>query len=243
MIRIRTTLQLIVLMVLFTSNSRAQLWFDIGFNAGVGTSFITQQGFYQVNQVNFIPKLNTTYSGKIGVNFTDKHSVVLDLGWNNRNFSIDQNEVPGMGISETSRMDFGFSGFRFTPLYRYTNEGSFIELGPEFGRISSQYVNDMTSLPDVFIFENYIRGVFGIGGYFIGNERVTLVMGLRMMYDFTELRSSYAKEISFPFHNYNEISNPSRLSALEFQINFELNISLGFLYRNNCGLRTLMFKW
>ena len=114
---------IVIVFLLIASNGWTQIWFDLGFNAGMGTSFITQQGFYQVNQVNFIPKLNTTYSGKIGVNFTDKHSVVLDLGVNNRNFSIDQNEVPGMGISETFRMDFGFSGFRFTPLYRYTNEG------------------------------------------------------------------------------------------------------------------------
>ena len=243
MIHLRTSLQFTLLFLLLSTHSTAQIWFDLGFNAGVGTSFITQQGFYQVNQVNYLPRLNTTYSGKIGVNFNDNHSVVLDLGVNNRNFSIDQNEVSGMGISETFRMDFGFSGFRFTPLYRYTNEGSFIELGPEFGRISSSYVNDITPLPDIFIFEDYIRGVFGIGGYVLGNERVTLVMGLRMMYDFTELRTSFGKEISFPFQNYNGISNPSRLSALEFQINFELNISLGFLYRNNCGLRTLMFKW
>jgi len=243
MIRKKIALLLTLLLLIFASNTRAQLWFDLGFNAGVGTSFITQQGFYQVNQVNYLPRLNTTYSGKIGVNFTEKHSVVLDLGVNNRNFSIDQNEVPGMGISETFRMDFGMSGFRFTPLYRYTNEGSFIEIGPEFGSVSSQYVNDITPLPDIFIFEDYIRGVFGIGGYFIGNERVTLVIGLRMMYDFTELRTSYGKEISFPFQNYSEVSNPSPLNALEFQVNFELNISLGFLYRSNCGLRTLIFNW
>ena len=67
--------------------------------------------------------------------------------------------------------------------------------------------------------------------------------GLRMMYDFTELRSSYGKEISFPFQNYPEITNPSPLNALEFQVNFELNISLGFLSRTNCGRRTLMFVW
>ena len=221
----------------------AQIWFDIGLNAGLGTGFITQKEFYQVNQVNFIPKLNTTYSGKIGVNFNDHHSIVFDLGLNNRNFSIDQNEVPGMEITETFRMDFGLSGFRFTPVYRYTNEGSFIELGPEFGRVSSQYINDINEVANVSIFENYTRGMFGFGGYVLGNERVTLVVGFRVMYDFTELRTDYGKQISFPFNNYNEISNPSRLSALEFQINFELNISLGFLYKNNCGTRTLMFKW
>ena len=232
-----------MLMVLFTSNSKAQLWFDIGFNAGAGTSFITQKGFYQVNQVNYLPQLNTTFSGKIGVNFSEKHSVVLDLGVNNRKFSIDQNEVPGMGLSETFRMDFGMSGFRFVTLYRHTNDGSFIEVGPEFGRASSQYLTDLTPLPDIFIFDDYIRGVLGIGGYFIGSERVTLVIGLRVMYDFTELRSSYGKEISFPFQNYPEITNPSPLNALEFQVNFELNISLGFLSRTNCGRRTLMFVW
>ena len=232
-----------IITLLIPSSLSSQIWFDIGLNVGSGTSFITQKEFYQVNQVNFIPKLNNTYSGKLGVNFNDKHSVVLDLGVNNRNFSIDQNEVPGMGISETFRMDFGLSGFRFTPLYRYTNEGSFIELGPEFGRVSSQYINDMNEVANVSVFENYTRGVFGFGGYVFGNERVTLVVGFRIMYDLTELRTSYGKQISFPFYNYNEISNPSRLSALEFQINFELNISLGFLYRNKCGTRTLMFKW
>lgn len=243
MILKKKALLLTLLLLTFNSNGRAQLWFDLGFNAGIGTSFITQKEFYQVNQVNYLPQLNTTFSGKIGVNFSEKHSVVIDLGVNNRNFSIDQNEVPGMGISETFRMDFGMSGFRFTPLYRYTNGGSFIEAGPEFGRASSQYVTDITPLPDIFIFDDYIRGVLGIGGYFIGNERVTLVVGLRMMYDFTELRSSYGKEISFPFQNYPEIANPSPLNALEFQVNFELNISLGFLSRTNCGRRTLMFTW
>ena len=77
----------------------------------------------------------------------------------------------------------------------------------------------------------------------MGNERVTLVIGLRMMYDFTELRSDHAKELQFPFQNYPEILAPSPFGALEFQINFELNISLGFLYRGNCGMRTLMFEW
>lgn len=221
----------------------SQIWFDIGLNVGLGTSFITQNEFYQVNQVNFIPKLNTTYSGKIGVNFNDQHSLVFDLGINNRNFSIDQNEVPGMEINETFRMNFGLSGFRFTPLYRHTNEGAFIEIGPEFGKVSSQYINDIDPFSNELVFEDYIRGVLGFGGYVLGNERVTLVVGFRIMYDITELRTDYGKQISFPFNNYNEISNPSRFSALEFQLNFEMNISLGFLYRNNCGVRTLMFKW
>jgi hypothetical protein len=241
MIHLRTSFQFTLLFLLLTTNSTAQIWFDIGLNAGAGTSFITQQGFYQVNQVNFIPKLNTTYSGKIGVNFTDNHALVIDLGVNNRAFSIDQNEIPGYFNTDTYRMDFGLSGFRVGSLYRHTNEGSFIELGPEFGRVSSSYVNDICQCQ--FSFENYVRGVLGIGGYVLGNKRVTLVVGLRMMYDFTDLRSELTKELDFPFQNYPEIEETSPLQALEFQVNFELNISLGFLYRNNCGLRTLMFKW
>lgn len=243
MTKTKTTLLLYVLMYFLSFNGRSQLWFDLGINSGLGTSFITQKEFYQVNQVNYLPQLNTTFSGKLGVNFSENHSLVIDIGVNNRNFSIDQNEIPSMGINETFRMNFGMSGFRFLPLYRYTNEGSFIELGPEFGKVSTQYLSDFNPLTNNKIFEDYIRGVLGIGGYFIGNERVTLVIGFRMMYDFTELRGEIAKENSFPFQNYPEIINQNPLNALEFQVNFELNISLGFLSRTNCGRRTLMFSW
>ena len=231
--------------LLIFSNSMTQIWFDIGLNAGLGTSFITQKDFYQVNQVNFLPQLNTTYSTKIGVNFTDKHAVIIDLGVNNRNFSIDQNEVPNMDISDTYRMDFGCSGFRLAALYRKTDESVFIELGSEFGKVSKTYrIDPVSTMISGGEFTNeYIRGVLGIGGYVFGNERVTFVMGLRIMYDFTDLRSAYGESISFPLHNYYQSPNPSPLGALDFQVNFELNISLGFLYRNKCGSRVLMFQW
>ena len=236
-------LKIITVLLLLTPDAISQIWFDIGLNAGTGTSFIMQKEFYQENQVNFLPQLNTSYSAKIGINFSDHHAIIIDLGRNNRKYSIDQNEVPNMDITETFRMDFGLSGFKIAPLYRNTKEGFFIEAGPEFGKIVTSYVNDFAdyTYEDEVFEEDFIRGVLGIGGYVLGNQRVTFVMGLRLMYDFTDLRSSYGQSISFPLQNY-QYSNSSALGAFDFQVNFELNISLGFLYRNKCGRRTLMFS-
>ena len=119
------------------------------------------------------------------------------------------------------------------------------EFGPEFGFLQTQYFHDASvpSLNDnVFFKAQMIRAAIGFGGYILGNERVTIVSGLRILYDLSDLRSKQAMDKQFPYHNYENLANKP-FQAFDIQLCMELNFSLGFLVRKSCGKRTLMFHW
>ena len=76
----------------------------------------------------------------------------------------------------------------------------------------------------------------------MGSERITLVSGLRILYDFADLRSDNAVNAQFPYQNYDE-QRDSPFKAFDIQFSVELNISLGFLVRSSCGRRKLLIQW
>ena len=94
----------------------------------------------------------------------------------------------------------------------------------------------------MFFEKSCYRLLAGLGGFVFGTERVTLVTGIRLIYDLSDLRASSFQGQAFPFQNYNDSSLHHTLRALDFQINLELNDSLGFLYRSQCGKRQLIFQ-
>ncbi|MEJ6686078.1 MAG: hypothetical protein QNK70_02220 [Crocinitomicaceae bacterium] len=121
--------------------------------------------------------------------------MVLDLGIVNRNFHLIQKDLHNNNLLE-QHMNFGYSGFRILPMYRHTKDGSYIELGPEFANIQSPYFSDDANgtITNSNLFRSKsLRGAIGFGGYIFGNERVTLVSGMRILYDFQDLRSKQAK--------------------------------------------------
>jgi hypothetical protein len=113
-------------------------------------------------------------------------------------------------------------------------------------KITSQELNDdfmQSSINSNIIHDQNFRLVAGIGGFVMGTERVSLVTGIRFLYDLSDLRAKTAIGQSFPFQNYNDATLSKTQKAIDIQLNFELNISLGFLYRKSCGKRNVAFKW
>ena len=66
--------------------------------------------------------------------------------------------------------------------------------------------------------------------------------GMRILYDFKDLRSEKARQESFPYQNYEDQSE-SFFRAIDIQFCLELNISLGFLVKSTCGRRKLLIRW
>ena len=237
----------IFLILLFQClHSFGQVWFDLGFNGSVGTGFYTNEIFYNDKRFNLIPKIGNTASFKLGINASDRHSAVLELGYFKRGYGLNQAFVPNQDDKKVFFQEIDFSGFMGALLYRNTNEGTFIEIGPMWSSIKNQQLTD--DINSIVINENVItkqafRGVFGLGGYMFGNERVTLVGGVRVLYDFSDLRASVTTENGFPFYNYTDKTLNRAIHAIDVQLNFELNISLGFLYRASCGKRSVVFEW
>jgi hypothetical protein len=237
---------LCVIIICAFSNLNAQIWFDLGLNGSLGSGLYMGKSFYSDSRFNLVPKLNNAFAFKIGVNPSNTHSAVIEFGYANRSYAIDQAFVPGQNENNVFTQEIDFSGFQGALLYRNTNEGTFIEIGPMYSMIQSQNSVDQVSSNfsnESFLTTKIIRGVFGLGGYVLGSERVTLVAGIRLLYDFSDLRAKDNIGETFPFQNYNDAKLYKPLHALDFQVNLELNISLGFLARASCGKRKVVFEW
>ena len=241
----RIYLLILLVSILIKSHTTfGQFWFDVALSGSAGTSFLSNLEIYDDTRIDVSPNISSNFSLKIGLNFTETESLVLDLGIVNRNFHLIQKDLQNNNLLE-QHMNFGYSGFRILPMYRHTKDGSYIELGPEFANIQSPYFSDDANgtITNSNLFRSKsLRGAIGFGGYLFGNERVTLVSGMRILYDFQDLRSEQAKQNKFPYQNY-DVQNDSPFKAFDIQLSLELNISLGFLVRSSCGRRKLLFKW
>ena len=220
------------------------MWFDIGVNGSVGTSIWSDLKIYEDNKIDVTPKICSNLSLKLGINFNETEALVVDIGYLKRNFQLQQKDLQNSN-NIVQNMNFGYGGFRILPLYRHTNEGSYFEVGPEFAWIQTSYYTDEANgpIPDNTLFrDNSIRGAIGFGAYLIGSERVSLMTGMRILYDFKDLRSDKAKQELFPYQNY-ENQGESYFRAIDIQFCLELNISLGFLVKSSCGRRKLLITW
>ncbi len=227
----------------FSNSCLSQIWFDIATGGSIGAAVCSDFKLYDDTRIDISPRASSNAFLKIGLNITETESIVCDMGISNRNFSLSQKYLPD-SENLTKNIFLGYTGFRILPMYRHTKEGSYIEIGPEFGSIQNQYYSDEANgsiLEDSFFTKKSLRAAIGFGGYILGNERITLVSGLRILYDFKDLRSNDAINAQFPYQNYEE-KRDTPFKAFDIQISLELNISLGFLVRNSCGRRKLLFQ-
>jgi hypothetical protein len=223
----------------------AQVWFDIGLNGAVGTGFLTNSHLFNDTRFNVAPALNNAFALKIGINPSEQHSAVIELGYMNRSYEIDQAIVPNQDPNSVYTQNISFSGIQTGLFYRRTVEATILEVGSVMNFISKQSLSDPVNPmneQNTYIGDKSIRGAIGISGFIIGTERVTLVTGLRFLYDFKDLRAAGQIGQQYPFQNYNDPSLFQPVRGLDVQLNMELNISLGFLYRARCGKRTLVFQ-
>ena len=235
-----------LLLASLTFQLNSQVWFDIGLNGAVGTGFLTDPKIYSDNRFNFSPQLSNAFSLKIGVNPSEIHSGVIEIGAFNRSYGIDQALIPSAPSTEQYSEKINFSGFQTALLYRKIQDATFFEIGPMWSKITSQNLTDdfsQTSMHSSVIHDQNFRLIAGIGGFIMGTERVSLVTGIRFLYDLSDIRSKTDFGQTFPFQNYKDASLSKSQRALDIQLNFELNISLGFLYRKSCGKRNVAFKW
>jgi hypothetical protein len=235
----------LITFILF-SQLNSQIWFDIGLNGAVGTGFLTDFKIYSDSRFNFSPQINNSFALKIGVNPSEIHSGVIELGGFNRAYGIDQASIPSADPNVQFFEKINFSGFHAALLYRKTQDATFLEFGPMWGKITSQELTDdysQTTINSSVINDQNLKLVAGIGGFITGTERVSFVTGIRILYDLSDLRAKTDLGQSLPFQNYNDASLSKSQRAFDIQLNFELNISLGFLYRKSCGKRNVAFKW
>ena len=87
------------IIVIQTSFINAQIWFDIGVNGSVGTSVWSDFKIYEDGKIDITPKIASNLSLKLAVNFNETEALVLDIGYLNRTFQLQQKDLESSNIS------------------------------------------------------------------------------------------------------------------------------------------------
>lgn len=236
---------LVSFFILILNFSFSQLWFDIGAKGGVGTGFLINKTLSNDNRLSVSPGKNHFYGGKFGINFGTESSIILEFSYSNYSYSFVQSGI--FDITKTYAYTINYSTLNFAPLYKHTNEAQYIEIGPEFSFFKKGTITDeaqpTTNTPAENAINPLLTGaVFGLGGHIIGGDNLTLSMGLRFRYTFTNLVSSDYSSTNYPFVNYPDITTSTKTNPLSVQLVFELNYSLAQLARATCGKRTALIR-
>lgn len=233
-------------LLLFSATSFSQLWFDIGAKGGIGAGFLLNKTLADDNRLSITPGMNNFYGGKIGFNFGKKHSFTIDGSYCNNEYSFLQSGL--LDTKENYKYSINYSTMTIATLYRKTTDAQYLEIGPELSFFKKGEIKDMvnpssTTNAENVLNKNLISAVFGFGGYIIGNQVISLSMGLRFHYTFSNLTSYEYSSTNYPFVNYSDITTSSKSNPLAVQVLFELNYSLGQIAHASCGKRSAFISF
>lgn len=229
--------------ILFSFVSTAQLWFDIGLKGGLGAGFLNHKTIAKDSRLSPAPGLNNFYGGKLGVNFGEKHSFTIDGSFGGNQYKFIQSGISDIKKNYEYKIDF--TAINLQLFYKKTNDAQYFEIGPEIFMLRSVVIVDQASsiVPiQNSLAKNVMGAVFGFGGYIIGNQTISLSMGLRFHYTFTDLTAKSLVSTNFPLTNYPEIIAHESSNLLAAQVLFELNYSLGQIAHASCGKRTAFIR-
>lgn len=236
---------LIICFILLYNLSYSQLWFDLSGKGGIGTGFLINKTLSDDNRLSVNPGINNFYGGRFGINFGSESSLSLDFTYANNSYSFIQSEI--YDVSKTYKYTINYSNLNVAPLYRHTNESQYIEIGPEFSFFKKGSISDETnpiSTTDAqsVLNPHLMSAVFGVGGYVIGGDNLTLSMGIRFKYTLNNLISSDYANTNYPFVNYPDITKNATTNPLSAQVVFELNYSLAQFAKATCGKRIALIR-
>ncbi|OIQ24628.1 MAG: hypothetical protein BM555_07015 [Crocinitomix sp. MedPE-SWsnd] len=234
---------LLISAIALSFTSSAQVWFDLGAKGGVGSGFALNSVVNEDGRLGVSPGFNYFFGGKVGVNFGEFVGVTFDVDYGSYKYGFTQSDVLGKPATETFKYKLSYNAINFSPYFRYTKEASYLEIGPNFSFTRNPLIEDeayqiLQPNPAEAINSKLTGLTFGFGGHMVGNETISLMMGLRFNYTFSNLTSQTYEDTSFPFTNYLDITEPTSTNPLNVQLVMEINYSLGYFVKASCGRRT-----
>lgn len=242
------TLLVTLSFIIITFNANSQLWFDVGLKGGGGTGFLKNSHISTDSRLSVNPGYNYFFGAKVGFNYGYYVSIATDFTYGTSSFSFLQSGI--LDSNRTYKYNITYSSFNIAPLFRFTKEASYVEIGPEFSFLKKASQSDEANsslTPDAMPYLNpkLTSLVFGFGGYVMGNEVVALQMGLRIHYSLSNLTSPDWESSLYPLNNYPGLSSGVATNPFIIQMHMEINFSLGQLARSTtkCGRRVAFLSF
>ncbi len=233
-----------VCMVLI-QNAHAQkiyAWWDAGVKASYGlTGFINSK---LLDDKNYSYHLNSGggVGAKFGMYFGLNNGFTVDFMYNKLKQGFDYDIA-----TVTNDHNITWKNYDLALLYRHQSNGSYIELGPMYS-IVNKVTNDDNNDGNVkevtqFYNKNYISGVFGVGGYILGVDNFTLMLGLRLGYAFTDFVNDDGKALNYPTpKQVAQTARDAKTNPAFVQLVLEGNFALGYYGKSSCSKRAHLFS-
>jgi hypothetical protein len=210
-------------------SAHSQWWFDAGVKGAYGPTMMYDQNVFDDGDYKHKISTGTSLGGRLGFNYG--YHVGLSLEY----------------AGSTSNQEFEYDGdlynsFKWkhndiSTLFRYSGNGAYIEVGAKFSKIKEvelDNVNDGISDATQYFNENYTSGIFGFGSYLLGSELLTLNMGIRLHWGFTDMVNDAGKDAGYPIV-VEALDDPSKKTlATAAQLQLELNYAFGRFSKEAC---------
>jgi hypothetical protein len=222
--------------LMMTSAATGQWWFDAGIKGSYGPTLLYDQNAFD--------------SGRYKHKLTPGHSIGARLGFNagyHAGLSLEY-------ASATSKQDFRFDNDLFntyklkhndfTGVFRYSGNGAYVEIGGKYSsfrdiEVETVDVPDAVNVTEDFE-KNYVSGIFGFGSYLAGDDLLSINIGIRLHWGFTELKNESGQESRQPWYNVPPVENydPDKKTSLAAgQLQLELNYAFGRFAKAACSDR------
>lgn len=231
--QIMNRLLVFTFLLVLPSIYQAQTWFEVGLKGGPATTFLISKDIFDDTSFDHILTGTYFYGAKVGVNFGPHNGVALHAGGT----KLNQNFNNKYQTQTFDRRNFNAQVIELGVLYHRTKESGYFEVGPKMSLVQNAFISDDGGAK--IDFEDHVNRAYygadlGFGAYVIGNKQLSVMMGLRFSYGFSNMMDS-AEPLAPMQAQY---SNASSVHVLSAMFSIELNYSLGYLVRSTCGNRS-----
>ncbi len=216
--------KILPLLLLFCSTvAFSQFWIDVSLKGGAGPDFLINANVFNDDSLIHKFAMGNTFSGKLGFNFGDIHSLNIDVSSTGFTQGFQNKRELESGVP-VKQLDYRTIDFAI--LYRKLFEGRYIEIGPMYST-----ANEITV-------ESPTYGVLGgFGRTLAGSDRFAINLGCRARY----VISNTIPEIYEPTYfgtTYAESKSSTNFSLL---VMLEIDWAVGVFRRSTCYRNRLRF--
>lgn len=211
----------------------SQTWFELGLKGGPASTLLLNQNIFDDAEYNHRITPTYFYGAKVGVNFGEHDGVALHVGGT----KVQQRFNNEYDLSSFDERKFLSDLVEIGLLYHRTSNTGYFEVGPRISLVQGgELIDDGNSRQDISsdLSSSYFGMDLGFGSYVIGNERLSLMMGLRFSYGITGISSEERPIVPIQA----SYANSKSVNVFSAMLCMELNYSLGYLVRSSCGKRS-----
>jgi len=229
----KTMLVVVCGLIWATALPAQNTWFDIGLNFAYGPTFQLNKNIGDSRSYEHQFTMGKSYGAKIGVNFGQFSGlhVVYNLAEGKQDYELID------VLQQDQTLNYTWNTHDIMLLYRYSGYGAYVEFGPKYSIIRdvTQTIGGAGTTDVTVGFTDYTSAVLGFGSYIAGSDVVTLNLGIRLAYSFTDMISEEGMALRLPettlVEGFSQYESTNPISAM---LNVELSYAFGRIAKRSC---------